>query len=108
MTLSLTSQVAPYKVGFGPYASEVYRIPYAYCYRCPLALSYPDCGCACAELLEQAFAKQVNAEEVAAIIVEPIQGEGGFIVPPPEYVGMIKKICEKHGILLIADEISNT
>ena len=105
MTLSLTSQVAPYKVGFGPYASEVYRVQYAYCYRCQLALSHPACGCACVELLEQAFAKQVNAEEVAAVIAEPIQGEGGFIVPPPEYLGMVKKICEKHGILLISDEI---
>ncbi len=53
LTLSLTSQVAPYKTGFGPYAPEVYRIPYAYCYRCPLALSYPACGCACAELAAQ-------------------------------------------------------
>ncbi len=105
MTLSLTSQVSPYKVGFGPYASEVYRIPYAYCYRCPLAMSYPSCACACAELLEQAFAKQVNAEEVAAVIAEPVQGEGGFIVPPPEYMGKIKAMCEKHGILLIGDEI---
>jgi 4-aminobutyrate aminotransferase / (S)-3-amino-2-methylpropionate transaminase / 5-aminovalerate transaminase len=105
MTLSLTSQVSPYKVGFGPYAPEVYRIPYAYCYRCPLALSYPACGCECAGLLEQAFAKHVNADEVAAVIAEPVQGEGGFIVPPPEYMGKIKKICEDHGILLIADEI---
>jgi 4-aminobutyrate aminotransferase/(S)-3-amino-2-methylpropionate transaminase len=105
MTLSLTSQVNPYKVGFGPYSSEVYRIPYAYCYRCPLALSYPGCGCECAGLLQNAFDKQVNPEAVAAVIAEPVQGEGGFIVPPPEYMGKIKKICEDHGILLIADEI---
>ena len=105
MTLSLTSQVSPYKVGFGPYASDVYRIPYAYCYRCPLALSHPSCGCACAELLENAFEKHVNADDVAAVIAEPVQGEGGFIVPPPEYMGKIKAICEKRGILLIADEI---
>ncbi len=90
MTLSLTSQVSPYKVGFGPYASEVYRIPYAYCYRCPLALDYPACGCECAGLLEKAFGKHVNAEDVAAVIAEPVQGEGGFIVPPPEYMGKIK------------------
>ncbi len=105
MTLSLTSQVDPYKVGFGPYAPEVYRIPYAYCYRCPLTLAYPDCGCACASLLEEAFAKQVEAAAVAAVVAEPVLGEGGIIVPPPEYMGKIKKICEKHGILLIADEI---
>jgi len=105
MTLSLTSQVSPYKVGFGPYAPEVYRIPYAYCYRCLLGLAYPACACACADLLEEAFAKQVDAEEVAAVIAEPVLGEGGFIVPPPEYMGKIKQICDKHGILLIADEI---
>jgi 4-aminobutyrate aminotransferase/(S)-3-amino-2-methylpropionate transaminase len=107
MTLSLTSQVSPYKVGFGPYASDIYRIPYAYCYRCPLGLDYPACGCECAGLLQNAFDKQVNAADVAAVIAEPVQGEGGFIVPPPEYMGKIKKICEDHGILLIADEIQS-
>ena len=105
MTLSLTSQVSPYKVGFGPYASDVYRVPYAYCYRCPLALTHPSCGCECAQLLENAFNRHVDASDVAAVIAEPVQGEGGFIVPPPEYMGKIKKICEDHGILLIADEI---
>jgi 4-aminobutyrate aminotransferase/(S)-3-amino-2-methylpropionate transaminase len=105
MTLSLTSQVSPYKMGFGPYASEIYRIPYAYCYRCPLGLRYPACACECAELLRNAFSKHVNADEVAAVIAEPVLGEGGFVVPPPEYIGKIKKICEEHDILLIADEI---
>lgn len=104
-TLSLTSQVDPYKVGFGPYAPEVYRLPYAYCYRCPLRLTYPDCGCACADLLEEAFVKQVAAEEVAAVVVEPVAGEGGVIVPPPEYFPKLKQTCEKYGILLVADEI---
>jgi 4-aminobutyrate aminotransferase/(S)-3-amino-2-methylpropionate transaminase len=105
MTLSLTSQVSPYKVGFGPYSPDVYRIPYAYCYRCPLALAYPGCGCECADLLTNAFEKHVDAGDVAAVIAEPVQGEGGFIVPPAEYMGKIKKICEQHGILLVADEI---
>ncbi len=105
MTMSLTSQVNPYKIGFGPFAPEVYRVPYAYCYRCPLGLTHPACGCECAQLLELAFAKSVNPEEVAAVVIEPVQGEGGFIVPPPEYVGKVKRICEAHGILLIADEI---
>ncbi|HLA81244.1 MAG TPA: 4-aminobutyrate--2-oxoglutarate transaminase [Thermoleophilia bacterium] len=105
MTMSLTSQVDPYKIGFGPFAPEVYRVPYAYCYRCPLGLTHPGCGCECAELLEVAFAKDVNPDEVAAVIAEPVQGEGGFIVPPPEYMAKIKKLCDAHGILLIADEI---
>jgi 4-aminobutyrate aminotransferase / (S)-3-amino-2-methylpropionate transaminase / 5-aminovalerate transaminase len=107
MTLSLTSQVSPYKVGFGPYASDIYRIPYAHCYRCPLSLHYPACSCECADLLRNAFDKQVSADDVAAVIAEPVQGEGGFIVPPPEYMGKIKKICEDHGILLVADEIQS-
>lgn len=105
LTMSLTSQVDPYKKGFGPFAPEVFRIPYAYCYRCPLGVKYPDCSCECAGLLELAFAKQVDPEEVAAVIIEPVQGEGGFIVPPPEYVGKIKNICDRYGILMIADEI---
>jgi len=105
MTLSLTSQVNPYKVGFGPYASDVYRVPYAYCYRCPLSLTYPECACECASLLQHAFETQVDPQDVAAVVLEPVQGEGGIIVPPPEYVGKIKGICEAHGILLIADEI---
>ena len=105
LTLSLTSQVDPYKKGFGPFAPEVYHVPYAYCYRCPIGLSYPGCRCECAQLLEEAFVKQVEAENVAAVVAEPVLGEGGFIVPPPEYMGLIKKICDRHGILLIADEI---
>ncbi len=105
MTLSLTSQVDPYKKGFGPFAPEVYHIPFAYCYRCPLRLTHPSCGCACTAFLEQAFDKLVDAGDVAAVIAEPVLGEGGFIVPPPEYMGKIKEICDRHGILLIADEI---
>lgn len=105
LTMSLTSQVDPYKRGFGPFAPEHARIPYAYCYRCPLGLKYPACNCECAGLLESAFAKQIDPEDVAAVLVEPVQGEGGFIVPPPEYMGRIKKTCEEHGILMIADEI---
>lgn len=107
MALSLTSQVHPYKAGFGPYASEVYRVPYAYCYRCPLSLTYPGCDCECASLLQHAFATQVDAGDVAAVVFEPVQGEGGFIVPPPEYTAKIKKICEENGILLVADEIQS-
>ena len=105
MTLSLTSQVNPYKQGFGPYMSEVYRVPYAYCYRCPLQLTHPGCGLACAELLNVAFEKQVDPDSVAALIAEPVLGEGGFIVPPADYLPRIKQICESHGILFIADEI---
>lgn len=105
MGMSLTSKVKPYKLGFGPFAPEVYRIPYAYCYRCPFGKTYPDCKVACADHLEEFLISHVAPESCAALIVEPIAGEGGYIVPPPEYFSKLKAICEKHGILLIADEI---
>lgn len=74
LALSLTSKVAPYKRGFGPFVSEVYRIPYAYCYRCPFGLSYPGCHVSCAEHLQDTFRKVVDPESVAALIVEPVLG----------------------------------
>ena len=105
MAMTLTSQVKPYKWGFGPFCPEVYRMPYPYCYRCPFGLEYPECEIHCADYLEEFFIGHVAADSVAAIIAEPVQGEGGFIVPPKEYFKKIKAICEKHGILLIMDEI---
>lgn len=105
--MSLTSKVLPYKTGFGPFAPEIYRIPYAYCYRCPLGLYYPACGACCAELLKEAFAQYVEAKTVAAVIVEPVLGEGGFVAPPPEYFRRLKEICESDGIVFICDEIQS-
>lgn len=105
LTMSLTSKVKPYKFGFGPFAPEVYRIPYAYCYRCPFGLKYPNCNTCCADYLEDFFITNVAAESTAAVIAEPIQGEGGFITPPPEYFPKLQDICKKHGILLIIDEV---
>jgi 4-aminobutyrate aminotransferase/(S)-3-amino-2-methylpropionate transaminase len=107
MTMALTSKVKPYKLGFGPFAPETYRIPSAYCYRCPYGTSYPACQCACAENLEEFFTGYVAAEQTAAVIVEPIQGEGGFITPPKEYFEKLHAICRKNGILLIIDEIQS-
>ena len=107
LAMSLTSKVKPYKLGFGPFAPEVYRMPYAYCYRCPFNLEYPKCGVYCADYLEKFLKSNVDGESVAALIVEPVQGEGGFIVPPPEYFPKLKKICENNGILFIADEIQS-
>ena len=103
--LGLTSKVKPYKFGFGPFPSEIYRMPYAYCYRCPFGLTYPGCEVACAEYLKNFFMSHVAGESVAALIVEPITGEGGFITPPPEYFPRIKEICRDYGIVFIADEI---
>jgi 4-aminobutyrate aminotransferase/(S)-3-amino-2-methylpropionate transaminase len=107
MAMTLTSQIKPYKWGFGPFCPEVYRMPFAYCYRCPFGLKYPICEIHCADYLEDFFIGTVAAESVAAIIVEPVQGEGGFIAPPQGYFKRIKSICEKHGILLIIDEIQS-
>ena len=104
-TLSLTSKIRPYKLGFEPFASEVYRMPFAYCYRCAFGLKYPDCGVACADYLEEFFISHVSPEATAAIIAEPIQGEGGFITPPLEYFSKIQKIARKDDIALIIDEV---
>lgn len=107
LTMALTSKVMPYKFGFGPFAPEIYRMPYAYCYRCPLGLSYPGCGVACADYLKDFFIGNVAAESTAVLIVEPIQGEGGFITPPPEYFPKLLKICRDNGIVFVADEIQS-
>jgi 4-aminobutyrate aminotransferase/(S)-3-amino-2-methylpropionate transaminase len=105
MTMTLTSKVKPYKFGYGPFAAETYRMPYAYCYRCPFGLKHPECKAACADYLEEFFITHVAAEKTAAVIAEPIQGEGGFITPPAEYFPRLREICSKHGILLIIDEV---
>ena len=105
--MSLTSKITPYKQGFGPFAPEIYRMPYPYCYRCSFGLKYPDCGLACADYLNEFFAGYVAADSVAALIIEPVAGEGGFITPPPEYFPRIMDICHQHGIVFIADEIQS-
>lgn len=107
MAMTLTSKVKPYKFGFGPLMSDVYRIPSAYCYRCSFGLKYPACNAACADHLEDFFISHAAAEETAALIAEPISGEGGFITPPPEYFKKISKICQANGIVFIADEIQS-
>src|ERR1700741_2129397 len=107
MALSLTSKTHPYKAGFEPFPGGVYRLPYAYCYRCSYGLTYPSCEMACATALEDAFKRVVAAESVAAVIAEPVLGEGGFIAPPKEYYSVLQEICGKHGILFIADEVQS-
>ena len=107
MTLALTSKTHPYKAGFAPFPGEVYRVPYAYCYRCSYNLKYPSCDLFCARHLEDTFKRVVANEEVAALIVEPVLGEGGFVVPPPDYFKVLLDLCHKHGILFIADEVQS-
>jgi len=105
--MSLTSKTKPYKFGFGPAVPEIYRMPFAYCYRCHLGLDYPNCEVACADQLNNILKTHVAPEQTAAIIAEPVQGEGGFIAPPPEFFPKIKKICDENEILFIADEIQS-
>jgi 4-aminobutyrate aminotransferase/(S)-3-amino-2-methylpropionate transaminase len=107
MTLALTSKTHPYKAGFAPFPGEVYRIPFAYCYRCSYNLKYPSCDLYCARHLEDTFKRVVANEEVAAVIAEPVLGEGGFVAPPPDYFKTLIDLCRKHGILFIADEVQS-
>lgn len=105
MAMSLTSKVKPYKLGFGPFSSETYKIPSAYCYRCPFGSKYPSCGIACAEKLRTLLKGEIAPETIAALIAEPVQGEGGFIVPPKEYLKTLESICHENGIVFIVDEV---
>jgi 4-aminobutyrate aminotransferase / (S)-3-amino-2-methylpropionate transaminase / 5-aminovalerate transaminase len=102
LAMSLTSRHVPYKTGFGPFAPEIYRMPYPYPYRS----AHPDeSGALALESIERAFTTMVDPGTVAAAIVEPILGEGGFVVPPPDFLPGLQELLRKHGILLISDEI---
>ncbi len=105
MAMALTSKTHPYKAGFAPLPGDVYRMPYAYCYRCAYSLQYPACDLFCAHHLEDTFKRVVASEDVAAVIAEPVLGEGGFVVPPKEFFGILIDICHRHGVLFIADEV---
>ncbi|MGH2453721.1 MAG: 4-aminobutyrate--2-oxoglutarate transaminase [bacterium] len=104
LAMTLTSKVAPYKAGFGPFAPEVYRVPYPYPYRCGMRHEGTCTGHVLASI-EEAFRVTVDPDDVAAVIVEPVTGEGGFIVPPADFLPALSALCTRHGILFIADEI---
>jgi 4-aminobutyrate aminotransferase len=107
-SLSLTASKAKYHTGFGPLLPGVLRAHYGYCHRCPLNLTYPSCDLATVDYLERTlFRYEVDPSEVAAVVIEPIQGEGGYVVPPPGWLAKLKAICERHGILLVADEVQS-
>lgn len=105
LTMSMTSKVVPYKSGFGPFVGDITRVPYGYCYRCPHELQYPECDFACVDRLEERFQCYVDPKTIAAVVVEPVLGEGGFVVPPIGYLARLAALCRKHGILVVADEI---
>jgi 4-aminobutyrate aminotransferase len=104
--VSLTSSKARQHAGFGPLLPDVHHIPYAYRYRCQWCADQPACNRGCLDALEQdLFVRHLDPRDVAAIFVEPIQGEGGYVVPPPGWLGDLRAICDRHGILLVADEV---
>ena len=107
-SLSLTASRAVQRKGFGPTAPGTFHTPYADCYRCPLGLKAENCAAECLNYLEeQVLVQLVTPDEVAAIVVEPIQGEGGYLVPPKTFHDRLRALTEKHGILLIADEVQS-
>jgi len=107
-SVSLTASKAKYHAGFGPLLPGVIHAPYAYCHRCPINLTWPACDNATVDHLEQVvFKYEVDPSEVAAVFVEPIQGEGGYVVPPPGWLAKLKSVCDRHGILLVADEVQS-
>ena len=106
--LSLTASRPVQRHKFGPLIPGVTHIPYANCYRCVYNLKPADCAVYCAHVIEeQLFRTYLPSNEVAAIFVEPIQGEGGYILPPPEFLQELRQICDRHGILLVADEVQS-
>ena len=105
LTMTLTSKVKPYKHEFGPFAPEIYKVPSAYCYRCMFGATYPECSMRCLEHFERFFIAESDPSNIAALIIEPVQGEGGFIVPPKEYLPGLADICKKNDIVFIVDEV---
>jgi 4-aminobutyrate aminotransferase len=106
--LSLTASRASHRAYFGPLIPGVHHVPYGFCRRCPYDRSYGSCAVECISRIEDVlFQHEVKPDEVAAIFFEPIQGEGGYLVPPPEFLHNLRDLCRKHGILLIADEIQS-
>jgi 4-aminobutyrate aminotransferase / (S)-3-amino-2-methylpropionate transaminase / 5-aminovalerate transaminase len=105
MAMSLTAKVMPYKQGFGPFAPEVYRLPFSYPYRCPTGEAPEECGPRCAAFAIAEMEKHIGPENIACVIAEPVQGEGGFVVPGPAFLSRLKEFCGEHGILFIADEV---
>ncbi|MGC9099247.1 MAG: aminotransferase class III-fold pyridoxal phosphate-dependent enzyme [Candidatus Micrarchaeia archaeon] len=104
-SLSLTASKNVQRAGFGPFNSTIH-VPFAYCYRCPFHMEYPSCNFACIDYIKDyPLSKEVSPSEVASIFVEPVQGEGGYIVPPKDYFKKLKELAKENGILLVDDEV---
>jgi len=107
LAMSLTAKVMPYKQGFGPFAPEVFRLPFAYPYRCPTGGTPETCAGSCLRYAIDEMHKHIGEQNIAAVVVEPIQGEGGFVVPAPGFLKGLADFCSENGILFIADEIQS-
>jgi 4-aminobutyrate aminotransferase / (S)-3-amino-2-methylpropionate transaminase / 5-aminovalerate transaminase len=107
LAMSLTAKVMPYKEGMGPFAPEVYRLPLAYPYRCPTGGTPETCAESCLAYAIDEMHKHIGEENTAAIVIEPIQGEGGFIVPASGFISGLARFAEEHGIVFVADEIQS-
>ncbi|HVO36825.1 MAG TPA: acetyl ornithine aminotransferase family protein [Candidatus Acidoferrum sp.] len=106
--LSFTASKPAQRRYFFPLMPGVTHVPYGYCYRCPYKLTFPECHYWCVDYIDEyVLQKYIPPEDVAAILVEPIQGEGGYVVPPPEYHQRLKKLADKYGILFIVDEVQS-
>jgi len=107
-SLALTGSKSVQKKGFFPIMPGVHHVPYAYCYRCAYGKTPDSCAVECVKAIEtELFRTTLPPEEVAAIFVEPIQGEGGYVVPPRKFFDELRRLADKHGILLIADEVQS-
>jgi 4-aminobutyrate aminotransferase len=106
--ISLTASKPQYRYGFGPLLAGVTHVPYGNCLHCHYNLIHPDCDLACVSYIEREIFKRIAPpEDVAAVIVEPVQGEGGYIVPPPDWLPALRALCDRYSILLIADEVQS-
>ena len=106
--VSLTSSKARQHAGFGPLLPDVHHVPFGYCFRCEYGKTFPSCKLFCVDTIERdLFSRHLDPRDVAAIFVEPIQGEGGYVVPPPGWLAAVRALCDKHGILLVFDEIQS-
>jgi 4-aminobutyrate aminotransferase len=107
-SLSLTASKAIQRRGFGPMMPGVYHAPFADCYRCPVGAKPESCAAECLSFIEdQILMHLISPDDVAALVVEPIQGEGGYIVPPQQFLDRLRELTRRHGILLVADEVQS-
>ena len=106
--MSLTSSKSVQRAGYGPFLPEVYHVPYANRFRCQYCRNLDACTLDCVRSIEtELFARRVHPSDVAAIFVEPIQGEGGYVVPPRGFLTALRELCDRHGILLVIDEVQS-